>query len=231
MYIFILANVQEHANVGTNVLVVEASDVDTGLGGKIKYTKLNGEGSNLFRLDADSGLITVSNSLLLDAEIVPIITLSVEAADENGEGLTATTTVIINLIDINDQEPQFEKSVYEFILNKDKTGFTIPAFVKATDKDISPPNNEVHYEIINSPTNLYINEITGELTISNTWNINDVQILRVRAWDGGIPRHYNECEIRIYPPEGTQGKMVFIIPGKYSDRRAVAETLKNLTRN
>ncbi|XP_074033312.1 cadherin 86C [Leptinotarsa decemlineata] len=223
------ANVQEHANVGTNVLVVEAVDSDREPGSKIKYTRLTGEGSDLFELNVDTGLVTVADSERLDADIASTIVLNVEATDENGQGLTATSTIIITLIDINDNTPQFEKSVYEFILNKDKTNFTTPAFIKATDRDISPPNNELNYEIINNPSNLYLNQKIGELLVTKALEINDVTIFTGRVWDGGVPRLSSECEIRIYPPDGWVRKMIFIVSGRNPDRAAILETLETLT--
>ncbi|KAJ8934414.1 hypothetical protein NQ314_013455 [Rhamnusium bicolor] len=222
-------NVQEHANIGTTVLLVEATDVDREPGSKIKYTSLTGPGSELFNLDPETGLITVSNSQKLDAEVFPVLTLTVKAADENGIGLTATSTVIINLIDINDQIPSFEKSVYEFILNPDKISFTYPAIIKATDKDISPPNNDVNYEIIDPPSNLYINKKSGEVQVTRTWTNDEVTVLKARAWDNGVPRLYSECEIRIYPPEGQARKMIFIVPGKNLEKETIAQTLRALT--
>ncbi|XP_028144582.2 cadherin-86C [Diabrotica virgifera virgifera] len=221
--------VQEHAKVGTHVLVVEAIDIDKNPNSKIQYTKLTGKGSELFNLDSDTGLITVADPIKLDAEETPLITLKVEAADDNGEGLKANSTVEIKLVDINDNPPIFEKEVYEFILKPDRTGFTSPAFIKATDKDISPPNNEIHYEIINLPENLYIDEASGELLVTKIYDIDDIVTLRARAWDGGVPRLYNESEIRVYPPEGQSRKMVFIVPGSNPDKLIIADTLRTLT--
>lgn len=222
-------NVYEHSNISTTVLLVEATDIDREPGSKIKYTKLTGPGSDLFNLDPETGVITVANSHSLDGEIFPVITMTVEAADENGKGLTATSTVIVNLVDINDQSPIFEKSVYEFILNSDRTSFTTPAFVKATDKDVSPPNNVITYQFIDPPEELDIDAKTGELKVIKEWDKSQVTILRIRAIDEGLPRHYGECEIRIYPPEGQSVKILFVVPGKNPDKEAIEKTLIALT--
>ncbi|CAG9859220.1 unnamed protein product [Phyllotreta striolata] len=221
--------VQEHAKIGTHVLLVEAEDADQKPSSRIKYTGLKGEGSELFRLDGDTGLITVADSTKLDAEAIPAVTLTVEAADENGNGLKTNSTVIIKLIDVNDNPPVFQKDVYEFILKQDRTGFTTQAVITALDKDATAPNNEVHYEIINLPDNLYIDETSGEILVTKTWENTEVVALRARAWDGGVPRLYNECEVRIYPPEGQTRKMKFIFPGLNPDRRDVEETLRTIT--
>ncbi|XP_057668019.1 cadherin-86C [Diorhabda carinulata] len=223
------ATVQEHVRIDTQILVVEADDIDKKSRSEIRYINLTGEGSELFRLDRDTGLITVADSINLDAEIRPVINLQVEAADENGEGLKTLSNIEIKLTDINDNPPIFVKEIYEFILNSDRTGFTTRAIIKASDNDITSPNNEIHYEIINLPENLYVDEKSGEILVTKSYDIEDVVLLKARAWDGGVPRLYSESEVRIYPPEGHSRKMVFIIPGANPDKTIVADTLKALT--
>ncbi|XP_030752142.1 cadherin-86C [Sitophilus oryzae] len=222
-------NVPEHAAVGTTVLIVEATDVDREPGSKIRYMELSGEGSDLFNLDPETGLVTVANSDGLDAETFPTISLIVTAADESGEGLTATSKILINLLDINDHAPKFEKDIYEFILNTDRLTFTTQAFIKAFDNDISPPNNVVMYQLITPNENLFVNEKTGEILVKKAWDNDELVTLRAQAYDEGVPRLSSECEIRIYPPESKSRKMVFILPGKYQDKYEAEKTLSALT--
>ncbi|XP_044262024.1 cadherin-86C [Tribolium madens] len=223
------ASIQENAPFGTTVLRVEARDRDRAPGSKIKYVRLYGDGSDFFSLDPTTGLVTVSDPSGLDAEKNPTLTFFIEAADEDGNGQTSTAGIIVHLIDINDEAPQFEKSVYEFILNHDKNAFTTKAFIKAVDKDISPPNNEIHYELIKPIENLHLNEKTGELVITRTLLENNIIITTARAWDGGVPRLFSECEIRIYPPESHSRRMVFIVPGKNPDLADLQKKLSVLT--
>lgn len=66
----------------------------------------------------------------LDRETAARLLLSVEARDEGGNGNRGTVPLIVNLLDVNDNAPIFEKGVYEFILNAELTNFTSPAFIK-----------------------------------------------------------------------------------------------------
>lgn len=207
---------------------MEAVDVDTGLGGKIKYTKLYGEGIELFKLDPDSGLITVANSQRLDAEHIQTLFLTVEAADEYGNGFTATAAVTIDIIDINDHKPEFEKSKYEFFVNNERNDFTSPAFIRAIDNDVSSPNNQVHYEILGVPENIYLNKESGEILITKVWTASEITILKAMAWDGGTPSLSDKCEIRIYPPENNSQKLFFIVPGRNPNKRIIEDILSTL---
>ncbi|KAL3279372.1 hypothetical protein HHI36_016882 [Cryptolaemus montrouzieri] len=222
-------SVQENALAGTSVLRVEAIDIDSAPGNKIRYTSLKGEGANNFNLDPETGIITVAGSHNLDAETTPVLEFRVEAADENGAGKKSFATVLITLVDINDESPVFEKEVYEFIVNTERTEFTTTAFIKAIDKDISSPNNEIHYEIVDKVNGLLVDEFTGELRLTEKWGNSELLTLTGRAWDGGIPRLSGVCEIRIYPPETNSRKMTFIVPGTDPDTEAIANTLRAIT--
>ncbi|XP_072750510.1 uncharacterized protein [Anoplolepis gracilipes] len=157
----------ENVTVGTRVIQVHATDKDTGLFGSIQYTGITGQGSEAFAIDSDTGLITVTMGSVLDREMAAQLQLTVIACDENGKGNTGVASLIVNLLDVNDNAPIFEKNAYEFTLNSDLTNFTSPAIIKATDADAESPNNEIRYELIhgNYENKFYLNEITGELIL------------------------------------------------------------------
>ncbi|XP_015606169.1 cadherin-86C [Cephus cinctus] len=158
----------ENVKAGTKVVQVRATDKDTGLFGSIQYTKIIGPGNESFVMDPDTGLITVAmGANALDREMTPRLQLSVEARDEDGRGLRNTVPLIINLLDVNDNVPIFEKDTYTFMLNTDLSNFTMPAIIKAIDADSEPPNSEVRYELIhgNYENKFYLNEVTGELIL------------------------------------------------------------------
>lgn len=147
--------------------------------------------------------------------------------------------LIIQLIDVNDETPQFEKPLYEFILTSDLRNFTIPAFIKANDNDADEPNNVVRYELIhgNYENKFLLNEITGQLTLrdaltqkkqKSSENL-DVIVLTARSFDLGVPVRYSTTTIRVYPPESRTRAIAFLVPGYSHDREKLEETLSDLT--
>lgn len=98
-----------------------------------------------------------------DRELMPEYHLYVEVRDEDGKGNAAQVPLIIKLIDVNDNAPVFEKSLYEFILAPNLREFTAPAFIRANDIDAEEPNNIVRYEIINGnyENKFVLDKITG----------------------------------------------------------------------
>ncbi|KAG5670379.1 hypothetical protein PVAND_000649 [Polypedilum vanderplanki] len=231
----------ENMTAGTRVVQVHADDVDTGMGGRIRYTQILGYLNTSLNLDASSGIITVStNNHGFDREKMPEYHLYVEARDDDGIGNRAEVPLIIQLIDVNDETPQFEKALYEFILTSDLRNFTIPAFIKAIDNDAEEPNNVVRYELIhgNYQNKFLLNEITGQLTLRDALtqrkqrqaNDNaDVIVLTARAFDLGVPVRFSTTTIRVYPPESRTRAVAFLVPGYSHDRVKLEETLSDLT--
>lgn len=68
----------------------------------------------------------------LDREVTSSLRLSVEARDEDGNGLRGTVPLIVNLLDVNDNAPIFERTSYKFTLNEDLTNFTTMAVIRVT---------------------------------------------------------------------------------------------------
>ncbi|KAM3963678.1 cadherin 86C [Aphomia sociella] len=240
----------ENVTAGARVTQVAADDVDTGTFGRIQYTAILGYLNTSLYLDPATGLITVAtNNHGFDREAMPDLHFLVEARDDDGVGLRVTVPLIIKLLDVNDNPPQFERSVYEFVLSPSLNNFTSTAVIKAIDKDAEPPNNVVRYEIIqgNSEGKFAINEETGELYLlealkrTKKQNVqrqkrqydsqqdNDIFILTIRAHDLGEPMMYSTTMVKIYPPESKTRTMSFIVPGVNPDRKKLEEVLSTLS--
>ncbi|XP_055535413.1 cadherin-86C isoform X1 [Wyeomyia smithii] len=251
-----IVDLPENMTAGTRVVQVHATDVDTGLGGKIRYTHILGPQNTSLNLDPTSGVITVAfNNHGFDREAMPEYHLYVEARDDDGVGNRAQVLLVIRLIDVNDETPIFEKSLYEFILSSNLRNFTVPAYIKAIDNDAEAPNNEVRYELIygNYENKFELHPITGELKLTSALvrrNSNvrqrrqptshqltttdggtesDVFVLTARAFDLGVPVRFSTTTIRVYPPESRTRTMTFIVPGHNPDRARVQETLADVT--
>ncbi|XP_072939232.1 cadherin-86C-like [Epargyreus clarus] len=240
----------ENVTAGTKVVQVAADDVDTGAFGKIQYTAILGYLNTSLHLDPLTGQITVAtNNHGFDREAMPDLHFLVEARDNEGVGLRVTVPLIIKLLDVNDNPPEFERTLYEFVLSPSLNNFTSAAFVKAVDKDAEPPNNVVRYEIVNGNGDgkFAINEETGELYLLETLKRTKKQnvyrrkrqldgqeeseafVLTIRAYDLGDPSLSSTTLVKIYPPESKTRTMSFIVPGTNPDRRKLEEILSTLS--
>lgn len=137
-------------NICTCTFKVHATDVDTGIGGTVRYSQILGYLNTSLNLDPITGIISVTTDKHgFDRESMPEYHLYVEARDNEGMGKATQVPLIIKMIDVNDNAPIFEKTLYEFILAPNLREFTSPAVIKAVDLDAEEPNNIVRYELIN----------------------------------------------------------------------------------
>jgi protocadherin-16/23 len=101
------AHVLETSEPGTSVLRVSAKDADEGTNAQLRYSLIN---STLFTIDENSGLITTIKHV--DCESNPTPSLIVVASDFGKPPLSGSATVRVTVHDVNDNEPIFEKPIY-----------------------------------------------------------------------------------------------------------------------
>ncbi|MEQ2241486.1 hypothetical protein ILYODFUR_025777, partial [Ilyodon furcidens] len=105
-----IGSVEENSAVDTSVLRVTAIDQDKGINDNIIYTIEDSTADGLFKISENDGIISISSAI--DREVIgDTVTLTVKATESelnvNGQPATTTTTVQINIGDVNDNPPQF----------------------------------------------------------------------------------------------------------------------------
>ena len=108
--------VTENVPVGSAIITVKAEDLDQG--SSIKYSfspRTSSTHGDVFDINEDSG--TITTKLVIDYELETSYTLNVIARDESLLSLSAQTSVIINVRDLNDNAP----SILLNILKGNKT--------------------------------------------------------------------------------------------------------------
>ncbi|XP_054245691.1 neural-cadherin-like [Indicator indicator] len=96
----------ENVPVGTTVTTVRATDKDSGSNGNIMYSiKSDSDPMRQFVVD-QHGHVVVANTL--DREVIEKYSLIVQASDQGMPAHTGSVTVLINLLDVNDNGPRFE---------------------------------------------------------------------------------------------------------------------------
>lgn len=109
-----LERVEENSPIGSTVCKVTALDQDRGINDDIIYSIEAATVAGLFAIAPDTGVITVSSEI--DREEFgddDSVTLTVKARESNlnihGVFASTTTNVVINIIDVNDNKPEFYK--------------------------------------------------------------------------------------------------------------------------
>ncbi|XP_051008445.1 cadherin-23 [Acomys russatus] len=189
----------ENITVGTSVLTVLATDNDVGTFGEVNY--FFSDDPDRFSLDKDTGLIILIARL--DYELIQRFTLTVIARDGGGEETTGR--VRINVLDVNDNVPTFQKDAYVGALRENEPSVTQLVRLRATDED-SPPNNQITYSIVNASAfgtyfDISVYEGYGVISVSRPLDYeqipNGLIYLTVMAKDAGNPPLYSTVPVTI----------------------------------
>ncbi|KAJ8418745.1 hypothetical protein AAFF_G00002440 [Aldrovandia affinis] len=151
-----VSSIPEMCPMGTTVVQVTATDADDPLYGnnaKLIYSILQGEA--YFSVEPKTGIIVTSGSNM-DREAQERYFVIVQVKDMMGlsGGYSATTTVTINLSDVNDNGPTFQHNLFSFAVAESAPVGTTVGRIKADDADVG----------VNARMNYSIEEVEGSDT-------------------------------------------------------------------
>lgn len=193
-------NVTENAEIGSFVIRVTSSDLDSGENANATYS-LTENPANKFSINPITGNVTVAGHL--DREQQDEYVLKVTAFDG---AWRAETPLTITIQDQNDNAPEFEHSYYSFNFPELQRSVSLVGQVMATDRDKQGPNSIISYSL-QQPSDLFsIDPATGEVFSKRTLNYRHTHMisspenmyaLTVLATDNGKPPMYSECLVNI----------------------------------
>ncbi|XP_074841804.1 cadherin-17 [Carettochelys insculpta] len=115
--------------------------------------RLSGEKDGIIEISSD-GYLYLNGSL--DRENKAIHRLQVEALNEEGEKVKGPFSITINVQDINDNAPKFDKSKYSGVVRQNSHPGKPFMYVSATDRDDpTTPNGQLSYGILHHFPNPY----------------------------------------------------------------------------
>ncbi|KTF83411.1 hypothetical protein cypCar_00045774 [Cyprinus carpio] len=135
----------ENAPIGTTVIQVNATDFDEGSNGEVVYSfgkNVNSKVRKLFDINTITGEITVEGPL--DYEDKDSYEIDIQASDRGTVPHRTDKSIMIQIIDINDNEPEIEVTSFSSAIPEDSRPVSD---VKNTVKD-EEENNVTFYLII-----------------------------------------------------------------------------------
>ncbi|XP_051275352.1 protocadherin beta-16-like [Dicentrarchus labrax] len=195
--------VREDIQPGTVVTIVNIQDPDSGENGKVQcYTNENipfsisSTSNNFFSIMTDSDL---------DRERASEYNITVTCSDEGVPSLSSSVTLTLQISDVNDNAPVFERSSYEaYIVENNTPGLSIFT-VKARDADWNQ-NARVSYILEDSsvngvPVSSYVSVSADSGVIHAVRSFDYEQIkdfqFRLKAQDGGSPPLSSNVSVKI----------------------------------
>ncbi|MGH0116640.1 UNVERIFIED_CONTAM: hypothetical protein FKN15_012235 [Acipenser sinensis] len=185
-------SIVENAPIGTLVTTLTATDRDTGLNGDITYSfsrHTTGEVRDMFSLNFTSGDITVKGEI--DFEDSRIYEIYLEATDKGVNPSPGECTVLVQVIDENDNAPEITLISGPSKVHEDAILGTQVALVSVADRD-SGANGQVQcyvplhipFKLISTQTNQYSLVIDSALDREKKTEYN----VTVTAVDYGSPQ-------------------------------------------
>ncbi|XP_009457104.1 cadherin-related family member 1 isoform X3 [Pan troglodytes] len=167
-----VALVPEDIPAGSIIFKVHAVDRDTGSGGSVTYFLQNLHSP--FAVDRHSGVLRLQAGATLDYERSRTHYITVVAKDGGGRlhgadvVFSATTTVTVNVEDVQDMAPVFVGTPYYGYVYEDTLPGSEVLKVVAMDGDRGKPNR-ILYSLVNGSDGAFeINETSGAISITQS---------------------------------------------------------------
>ncbi|NXI12015.1 PCD23 protein, partial [Irena cyanogastra] len=173
------ASVWEGQSPKTDIIQVFATDLDSGLNGETEYSILSGNENATFLIDSARGILATNTGLDYEntssyRETAASHQLVLLASDRGTPSLNSTATVLITVLDVNDNPPVFSSPEYHVHVRE---GIPIGSHiteVSARDCDAGT-NAEITYTIIsgNDRGHFCLDGRTGSVNLTKTLDFED----------------------------------------------------------
>nr|DAA06606.1 TPA_inf: protocadherin gamma b4 isoform [Anolis carolinensis] len=220
--------VSEDSGTDTLIALINVNDKDAGDNGNVACYlqdklpfKILPSSNNYYKLLTDSPL---------DRERTAAYNITITATDKGTPPLSTYKTITLQISDINDNAPTFEKSFSSIYVPENSPFGTSIFTIKASDPDTGP-NAKIMYSILSSnvqelPISSYIsiNSETGTIYAQRSFDYEEFREfqLQVKAQDGGSPPLSSNVTLRVfildrndntpqilYPSPETKGSTLF----------------------
>ncbi|XP_062986048.1 protocadherin alpha-13-like [Elgaria multicarinata webbii] len=197
--------VSESTAYGSRFSLESASDADIGKNALIAY-RINP--NEYFVLDTQNKHDkTMSPELVLkktlDREDISLHHLLLTATDGGQPELTGTVQLVITVLDVNDNRPLFNHSVYEVSLPESSANGTLVVTLEATDLD-EGINKDIFYGFKPPlPSNVHktfaIDQNTGEVRLKGKLDFEEVNLyeIQIQAIDKGHAPMEGNCKLLV----------------------------------
>ncbi|KAM9129973.1 protocadherin gamma-B5-like isoform 9-T9 [Pangshura tecta] len=221
--------VPEDSVPGTVIALISVNDLDFGDNGKVSCHLMDDfpftirpSSNNYYKLLTDSPL---------DREKTPEYNITITATDKGSPPLSTQETILLQISDINDNAPVFEKPSYTaYVPENNPSGASIFS-VKASDRDLDR-NARVTYSLLSSslqevPLSSYIsiNSQTGAIYAQRSFDYEQFREfeMQVKAQDGGSPPLSSNITLRVFILDQNDNAPRILYPSLGADGSALFE--------
>uniref|UniRef100_A0A4X1SKN1 Cadherin domain-containing protein n=1 Tax=Sus scrofa TaxID=9823 RepID=A0A4X1SKN1_PIG len=205
----------ENAAKDTLVIRLNATDRDEGVNGEVTYslTSVKPNGRRLFTLDENDGEVRVNGTL--DYEENKFYEIQVQATDKGNPPMAGHCTVLIEILDANDNAPEVTVTSLSLPVPEDTQPSTVIALISVSDRD-SGVNGQVTcslmphspFKLVSTFRNYYSLVLDGTLDRESVASYE----LVVSARDGGSPSLWATASVSVEVGDVNDNAPVFAQP-------------------
>uniref|UniRef100_A0A8D2A301 Cadherin domain-containing protein n=1 Tax=Sus scrofa TaxID=9823 RepID=A0A8D2A301_PIG len=205
----------ENAAKDTLVIRLNATDRDEGVNGEVTYslTSVKPNGRRLFTLDENDGEVRVNGTL--DYEENKFYEIQVQATDKGNPPMAGHCTVLIEILDANDNAPEVTVTSLSLPVPEDTQPSTVIALISVSDRD-SGVNGQVTcslmphspFKLVSTFRNYYSLVLDGTLDRESVASYE----LVVTARDGGSPSLWATARMSVEVGDVNDNAPVFAQP-------------------
>ncbi|XP_069510257.1 protocadherin gamma-B1-like isoform X19 [Ambystoma mexicanum] len=221
------SQISEDSPLDAVVALINVDDKDSGVNGDVVC---NIQEHLPFKLVSSSGkyykLVTANT---LDRETASEYNITVTATDKGSAPLATSRTIRVQLSDINDNSPVFDKSSYQiYVPESNPPGVSISK-VTASDYDVDK-NARITYSILNNykvPLSSYIsiNSQTGVIYAQRSYDYEQLREFefQVKAQDSGSPPLSSNVTVKVFIVDQNDNPPEILYPALGADGSALFE--------
>ncbi|KAG9490994.1 hypothetical protein GDO78_006376, partial [Eleutherodactylus coqui] len=221
-------SIPEDSSAGTVIALLNVRDLDSGMNSEVVCHISDTLAFQL--IPSSSSYYKLVTAGTMDRERNPSYNVTIQCMDSGSPPLSTNKTFHLNISDVNDNAPVFEKMNYILYIGENNQPGTSIYTVHASDSDWDE-NGKISYGILNSnveeiPVSSYvsINSMTGVLYAQRSFDYEQLREFQfqVMAKDSGSPPLSSNVTVRIciidkndnapkilYPSPDTEGSALF----------------------
>ncbi|XP_015432115.1 PREDICTED: LOW QUALITY PROTEIN: neural-cadherin-like [Dufourea novaeangliae] len=194
--------VEEGAPNGSTVIKVQATDEDKGVNGQVKYSIVqqpNQKGTK-FTVDEETGQVQTNKVFDREGDDGKFVSVTVKATDQGEPSLEGVCSFTVEITDVNDNPPLFDRQRYIENVKQDASIGTNILRVSASDED-ADNNGAITYSLssVNNDQGLEYFEIqpeSGWIVLKKPLD-REMYKLEAMAQDKGFPPLSRTVEVQI----------------------------------
>ncbi|XP_067312718.1 protocadherin Fat 1 [Pseudorasbora parva] len=192
------SSVPENSPKDVSVIQIQAFDLDSE-SINLSYKITSGNPQGFFAINSQTGLVTTT-SRKLDREKQAEHLLEITISDDGSPSKSTVVRVIVNVLDENDNSPQFLEKIFKIkLVERPEAVEREPIYrVIAYDRDESP-FSDISYAIEEGEEHrkFFIQHTTGFVFSKEAFSAGEYHILTIKASDNGTDSKSSICRLHI----------------------------------